>query len=251
MKVRIIGNGGFLNTGIAYNSLFLGTEFLVEAPPDIMISLRNQEIPIHRIRRIYLSHFHGDHYFGMPFLALNLHRYYLQSGMAIEPIEVIGPKTLRDHLIRIQEIATSADNPSVTEFDKLFTFSEIDKTSQLEVSDSVRMIFHLMNHSKETYGFSLVENGVYVMTYLIDTKWDESFVEILSHQPQYVFCDLNTHCDDKIREHLTESDIVKRAMPITGTNTRYIGIHLSGIYSGDLPFLSYSRIGETFEVGKI
>jgi ribonuclease BN (tRNA processing enzyme) len=249
--VRIVGNGGFLNTGIPYNSLLLGTDFLVEAPPDIMISLHNQDIPIHRIKRIYLSHYHGDHYFGMPFLALNLLNYYLESGLGIIPIEVIGPKKLRDHLIRIQEIATSADNPSVTGFDNLFTFTEINKTSKLKVSDSVEMMFHLMNHSKETYGFSLLENGSYIMTYLIDTKWDDSFVEILSHQPKYVLCDLNSHPDDKIREHLTESDIVKRAMPITGANTRYIGIHLSGIHSGDVPFLSYSRIGETFEVGKI
>ncbi len=251
MIVRILGNGGFLNIGIPYNALLLGADFLIEAPPDIMISLRNQEVPIHSIRRLYISHFHGDHYFGLPFFALNLMKHYLEAGVGTEPIEVIGPKGLRGHLVKIQEIATSVDNPSVTGFDKLFTFTEIDATSRLKIGDSIEMVFHRMNHSKETYGFSLVENGVYIMTYLIDTKWDKSFAEILSKSSEYVFCDLNSHPNDKIREHLTESDIVERAIPITGTNTRYIGIHLSGIHSSNVPFLSYSRIGDKYQVGKI
>jgi ribonuclease BN (tRNA processing enzyme) len=249
MKLQVLGNGGFLNQGIPYNALLLGNDFLIEAPPDIMVSLRTQGIPFSKIRRIYISHFHGDHYFGMPFLALNLVNYYLETGSGIEPIEVIGPKETRFHLKRIQEIATSADNPSVSLLDKLFTFTEIDATSRLKVGSSFDMIFHKMNHSKETYGFSVIDAGVYLLTYFIDTKWDDSFVEILSNKPKYVFCDLNSQPDDKIREHLTEEELMKKALPITGGATQYVGIHLSGVRTSNQEFLKYSQVGDVVEVG--
>ena len=250
MKLRVLGNGGFLNQGIPYNALLLGSDFLIEAPPDIMASLRNQDIPFATIKRIYISHFHGDHYFGMPFFALNLLSHCLESGLEIEPIEVIGPKNLRDHLKRIQEIATSADNPSVSLMDKLFTFTEIDSTSSIRVTGSIVMIFHKMNHSKETYGFSLVEDGVYLLTYLIDTKWDDSFVAILANEPKFVLCDLNSQPNDKIREHMTEEDIMQKALAITGTATQYVGIHLSGVPTKNKEYLRYSKVGDFVEIGK-
>jgi ribonuclease BN (tRNA processing enzyme) len=249
MKLQVLGNGGFLNQGIPYNALLLDGDFLIEVPPDIMVSLRRQGVPFNKIRRIYISHFHGDHYFGVPFLALNIVNYYLETESEIEPIEVIGPKEIRSHLKRIQEIATSEDNPSVSLLDKLFTFTEIDETSRLKVGGSFDMIFHKMNHPKETYGFSVLDAGVYLFTYIIDTKWDDSFLEILSNKPKYVFCDLNSRPDDKIREHLTERELMKKALPITGSATKYIGIHLSGVRTQDQEHIRYSKVGDVVEVG--
>lgn len=246
MTVQIIGNGGFVNNGLPYNCMLLGQDFLVEAPPDIMPSLKNNDVSFHRLKRIYISHFHGDHYFGMPFLTLNLVNYYLETSRPIEPIEIIGPRGLRVHLRQLQQIATSEENPSVEALDKLFRFTEIDSSSKLVLGNSMEMIFHKMNHSKETYGFSLLEKSAFAMTYLIDTKWDESFVGILSKKPKYIFCDLNSNPDDKIRVHLSEKDLVDKAFPITGTATQYVGIHLSGIRNSDLPNLRYSRVGETY-----
>lgn len=251
MTIQILGNGGFINMGIPYNALFIDNDFLIEAPPDIMQSLRRSDIPYYRIRRIYISHFHGDHYFGMPFLTLNLLNYYLETNKGIEPIEVIGPHHLREHLIEIQGIAASPQNPSVEFIDKVFTFSEIDLSSRVRLDQSVEMIFHKMNHSKETYGFSLIKESKYRLTYLIDTKWHDSFADILSHKPEYVFCDLNSQSDDKIKEHMCENDIVEKALPLTGTATKYIGIHLSGLPASDLANLHYSRVGEKYELGGI
>ncbi len=248
MTVQILGNGGFINTGIPYNSLLLGSDFLIEAPPDLMLTLKSHDISYLNLRRIYISHFHGDHYFGMPFLGLNLMNYYLDTAKAIEPIEVIGPKGLRDHLKQLQEIATSPQNPSVDLLDKLFVFTEIDSTSKIRLDKSKTMTFHKMNHSKETYGFSILENSRYLMTYLIDTLWDQSFTNILTNKPKYVFCDLNSQPDDKIKQHLSEKEIVEKALLVTGTETQYVAIHLSGTNGRDLPNLHYSQTGETYEI---
>ena len=171
MTVRVLGNGGFINAGLPYNSLCINSTFLVEAPPDIMVSLSNHGIPYYNISRIFISHLHADHYFGMPFLVLNLFNHYLQTAKPILQIEIIGQRGLRDALLDIQQTAIAPDNPSVAFIDKLFRFVEVDASSTHQLDSATTMVFHQMNHSKPCLGFSLLNNGSYVLTYLCDTKW--------------------------------------------------------------------------------
>jgi len=247
MKIRILGNGGFINSGLPYNSLLIDGTFLIEAPPDLMVSLRRSEVPYTSIRRIFLSHFHGDHYFGMPFFVLNMLNYYLETGRPIEPIELIGPPPLKATLQGLQATATSAHNPSVEFIEKLFRFNEIDARSKVSLGKRRTLVFHQMAHSKPTYGFSILEGESYRLSYLCDTKWNDSFAEILRKKPVLVLCDLNSHPDGKIKEHMTERDILEKALPITGRATNYIGIHLSGITTKDYEKLKFSKPGDEYE----
>jgi ribonuclease BN (tRNA processing enzyme) len=212
-----------------------------------MVSLRNQDVPYSMIERIYLSHFHGDHYFGMPFLVLNLLNYYLETGKSIKEIEVFGPGPLKENLTNMQKLATSDNNPSVEFISKVFRFKEVDSSTVIQLDDTKTMVFHEMAHSRLAYGFSILEHGSYRLTYLCDTKWSDSFREILMKKPKYVFCDLNSHPDDKIREHMTELDILENAIPITGKSTQYVGVHLSGVNEKDNDQLRYSRVGDEYQ----
>ncbi len=248
MRIKILGNGGFVNNGIPYNSFVIDDTFLIEAPPDIMISLKNNGIRYYDVTRIFISHFHGDHYFGMPFIVLNLLEHYLMTGEPIRPIDIIGPHGLRSALVEIQQLSTSLENPSVAFIDEIFRFTEIDSSTRLQLDMTKYMIFHEMAHSKPTYGFSVIKSGSFKFTYLCDTTWSDSFAPILANKPAIVFCDLNSHPGDKIKQHMSECDIIEKAIPITGTSTRYVGVHLSGVETRDSDCLKYSRIGEEYDV---
>jgi ribonuclease BN (tRNA processing enzyme) len=129
--IKILGNGGFVSSGIPYNSFIVGGAFFVVAPPDIMVSLPNQGIGCGDLRKIFLSHYHGDHCFGMPFLVLNLMMHSLKSGSPPSPIDILGPRGLRTALIRLQQVAISPEHPSIGFIDKLFRFHEIDSSSRI------------------------------------------------------------------------------------------------------------------------
>src|SRR5512136_1664449 len=101
MMVHFLGNGGFVGNGLPYSSFMLDGNFIVECPPDIMQTMRSQGIHLSRIKRIFLSHFHGDHYFGMPFLTLNLSTLYPEREKDLTKIDVIGPAGMRDHIISL------------------------------------------------------------------------------------------------------------------------------------------------------
>ncbi|MBN1577569.1 MAG: hypothetical protein JW913_13505 [Chitinispirillaceae bacterium] len=249
MRIKILGNGGFISSGIPYNSFLIDNTFLVEAPPDVMVSLRNHGIRFYDLRRIYLSHFHGDHFFGMPFIILNLMKQYRETCSPPHPIEIIGPHGLREALRELQQLAIAPGHPSVDCIDELFRFVEIDSTSRVKLDGTKHLIFHEMAHPTPTCGFSVVEDGGYLFTYLADTVWSDSFIPVLANKPRIVFCDLNGAPDDAIKQHMSERDIVEKAIPVTGTSTRYIGVHLSEVGERDLDFLHYSRVGEEYEIG--
>lgn len=248
MKIHFLGNGGFIGKGLPYNSFLIDDNFLIECPPDIMTTMRNQGIQLSQIKKIYISHFHGDHYFGMPFLTLNLLARYPEKTPGAGKIDVIGPKGIREHLIQLQQIAVSPDNPSVSGIDDIYNFQEIDQSSYLRLNDKHEMLFHRMSHPKETYGFSIVSDNKHQLAYLADTVWDDSFLKIISNKPKYVICDLNSDSADKKAMHMSERDIIENAIPVTGDATIYVGTHLKDNRIATQKNLIYATPGTMLEI---
>ncbi|MCC7362899.1 MAG: MBL fold metallo-hydrolase [Dehalococcoidia bacterium] len=88
LRLTFIGSGNaFSPAGLCCNGFLVNDRYLFEAPPQALSSLNTLKIDPNTIEAVVLSHHHGDHFLGLPFLLLH----WKWQGRTT-PVLIIGPK---------------------------------------------------------------------------------------------------------------------------------------------------------------
>lgn len=72
MKINMIGSGSIGSVRMSACTL-MDDHILIEVPNGIIKYLKNQEHDIMQIDTILITHFHGDHFFDLPFYLLEFY----------------------------------------------------------------------------------------------------------------------------------------------------------------------------------
>jgi ribonuclease Z len=91
IELLFLGSGNAFAPGRAYGSFLVDNRILFEATPTTLPAIRELNIPLEDIQYIFISHFHGDHCFGLPFIFLD--HYFVTKRK--KPLTIIGPKGLK------------------------------------------------------------------------------------------------------------------------------------------------------------
>lgn len=92
LELRFIGTGNaFAPGGLCWNGFVANERFLFEAPPQALQSLNRLGLEANALEAVVLSHHHGDHFLGLPFLLLQW-KYYGRQ----QPVTIVGPPGTRD-----------------------------------------------------------------------------------------------------------------------------------------------------------
>jgi len=103
-KVKMLGTGNaFLPNGRLHSLVLIDDKYLVDAPPTALISLRNNGIPVNTIETIFITHLHGDHIFGLPFLFLE--RQYISDRDGDSPLNIIAAPGAKKRITDICNLA--------------------------------------------------------------------------------------------------------------------------------------------------
>jgi phosphoribosyl 1,2-cyclic phosphodiesterase len=221
MEILILGIGGFDNSGFPFNSFIVDRHILVESPPDILQSLKREGIDRNKIDTIVISHTHGDHIFGLPFLLYNL---FKQPGWE-KKIRIIGPAGTRETLVKLAGLAIRDDHPSIGWIDDFCEFIVVDEKSRLAVGpyeiETYRMV-----HEKETYGAGFFDGGILQFQYLPDTKWDDRLLPYFAKKSRVILCDVNGSGGNNA-VHMSVNDLERNLRGKIGKETRIIGTHIN------------------------
>lgn len=104
IEVRFLGTGDAFGSGgkrqaaIFLQPLGARLGLLLDAGPGCHAALRSEGLTSDDLGAVVLSHFHGDHYGGFPFLELDAMR-----SSRTEPLLVLGPPGARDRLTTLRE----------------------------------------------------------------------------------------------------------------------------------------------------
>lgn len=231
MKVKILGIGGFGNTGLPFNSFLIDGHILVDAPPDILQSLKREAVDIEDIDSVVITHYHGDHFFGLPFL---LFQYYerreawSRRASAGKRFMIAGPAGLAEKLREILALAISPGHPYIGWcFDEL-ALREIDGASRLTWPGGAWMEFRRSAHSVETYSIlsgdeHRGDTPRFIST--SDTQWDPALERLAAAHPSVLLCDCNGEGYGGV--HMSPDEVALHILPLLGPGTEAVGTHFS------------------------
>ncbi|MBN1904688.1 MAG: MBL fold metallo-hydrolase [Deltaproteobacteria bacterium] len=238
MKLKMLGTGGAINDGLPYNSFIVDSTLLVETPPDIMNSLYREGIERRDISTIYISHFHADHCFGLPFLLLK----NFFDGFT-ETINIKGPRGINKWVQDICALAFGPENRMQGWVSKNVICEEIIEGMAIRVGKVYTLTPLRMFHSQETYGFNLNAGGKRLL-YIADSYWDMSLLKYMD-DADAVLIDLNGEKSDTVKVHISEDDLVKHALPyIKNREMIFYGTHLKASKVSSNKKIRYMKPGD-------
>jgi len=86
--IKMLGTGNaFLPHGRMHSLALIDGVHLIDAPPTALIALRQQGISVADLCSVFITHVHGDHVFGFPFLLLE--RKYISDRGGERPLRVV------------------------------------------------------------------------------------------------------------------------------------------------------------------
>lgn len=109
LDLTFIGTGNaFAPGGLCWNGFVANRRYLFEAPPQALMSIQRLGLDPNEIETLVVSHHHGDHLLGLPFLML----YWKYRGRT-KPVKIVGPPETE---LVVREVAERT-------FPTLFAFS--------------------------------------------------------------------------------------------------------------------------------
>jgi len=165
------GSGGRLNTCIHVRTA--QTTFLIDCGASSLIGMKRLKIDRNAIDTILVTHFHADHFGGIPFFMLDAQ---FNAGRT-RPLTIAGPEGLRDWYARVMETGYPGSTKTVQKFD-LELVELTTGTDHLLGPLTVRAA--RVRHAPVAgpfFAYRIGSNGK-TLAFSGDTEWVEELVEI-------------------------------------------------------------------------
>lgn len=245
MELRILGTGGFENEGLPFNAFLVDGHLLAETPPDILQSLKREKIDANDIDTIVITHLHGDHCFGLPFLLFNL--YLARDARKGDPLKLFAPDGIRPWMRNLLGLAVAPDHPYVEWSLTSLDIREIREDETVPVRGGLSLRFFRSEHSPLTYSLIMTRKSdhspVFVAT--SDTKWGPRLENLLALGGDFILCDSGGAENGGV--HLSPAEIETLVLPRLSPGARLVATHFKA-ESPSKGGLSFARAGDIYTI---
>jgi ribonuclease BN (tRNA processing enzyme) len=116
MRLQFVGCGDALGSGGRYNTCFHvqgdHVNFLIDCGASSLPALKRLDIARDELDLILITHFHGDHFAGLPFLLLDA-----QFSRRTRPLVIAGPQGIEQKLPQVMEALFEHSSQTKRRFD--------------------------------------------------------------------------------------------------------------------------------------
>lgn len=95
MDLTFLGSSNaFASEGRYWSSFLVDGKYQFDAPPTLLPHLKQLKVPVTDIQVIFLTHFHADHFAGLPFLFLE----YVYMTKRTQDLFIVGPPGVQERM---------------------------------------------------------------------------------------------------------------------------------------------------------
>ena len=206
VALRFLGSGDAFGSGGRFQTCMhlsgSGGAVLIDCGASSLIAMRRDGVDPGDVDVVLLTHLHGDHFGGVPFLILDA-----QFSRRARPLVIAGPPGVR---VRV-EAAMEALFPGSTAVPRKFEveFIELAVRGAARVRSATVTAFPVIHASGAPPYALRVDYGGRVIAYSGDTEWAESLIEAARGADLFV-CEAYTF-DRHLKFHLDYKTIEAQA----------------------------------------
>ncbi|WP_207427421.1 MBL fold metallo-hydrolase [Pedobacter sp. SYSU D00535] len=184
--LTVIGSGDAFGSGGRFNTCFhvasSSYKFLIDCGATSLPGLKRQDLSVDDVDLIIITHFHGDHYGGLPFFLLECAIYQRTS-----PLTIVSPTGCRDRISALLELLY----PGTAVLEKLdLRFIEFRQEETIELEGLKITAFPVVhNEAAQSHGVK-IELDDKIISYSGDTEWTDNLVA-LSRNADMFICECN------------------------------------------------------------
>ncbi len=241
MRITFIGTGDAFGSGGRFNTCFQletsAATVLIDCGASSLIAMNRLNIDRNRIDAIILSHLHGDHFGGLPFLLLECQFISQRS----RPLIIAGPPGVEARVMALAEAMFPGSSTAKRSF--AVDYVEIEPGSPCTIC-GIAVESRAVIHPSGAPATALrLECDGKVFAYSGDTEWTDVLLEIARDADLFV-CECYAR-DREIPYHLCYGTLVERRAEFTAR--RMMLTHMGREMLADLSQIAF----EAAEDGRV
>jgi ribonuclease BN (tRNA processing enzyme) len=174
--LQFIGCGDAFGSGGRFNTCFYVTDervsFLIDCGASSLIALKANKVAVNDIQSIFVTHFHADHFGGIPFFMLDAQFFSKRA----QPLIIAGPPGLPEWYERVMESAFPGSSRTKPRFD--LSLLELKAHEQTTVAGVTVKPFHVShgNPGGPAFAYRFNVDGRSI-AYTGDTEWTDELID--------------------------------------------------------------------------
>jgi ribonuclease BN (tRNA processing enzyme) len=199
VKIQFIGCGDAFGSGGRFHTCFHVTgkraNFLIDCGASSLIALKANQVALHEIDIILITHFHADHFGGVPFFVLDAQFFSKRT----RPLTIAGPQGLTAWYEWVMETSFPGSSKTKQRFDLSLVELPAGEPATL---GHMRVTPFLVNHGSRgspCYAYRIEVEGR-VIAYTGDTEWIDALIE--AGRNADLFIAEAYFYDKKVKHHL-------------------------------------------------
>jgi ribonuclease BN (tRNA processing enzyme) len=236
--LQFVGCGDAFGSGGRFNTCFHVTgervNFLIDCGASSLPALKRLAIARDAIDLILITHFHGDHFGGLPFLLLDA-----QFTRRARPLVIAGPEGIETRLTQVMEALFEHSSKTKQRFDLSVVAL---KPGETQAFGAVKVTPYPVVHGESGGPFLAyrIEAEGRVISYSADTEWTETLIPAAREAD--LFIAEAYYYDKVVKNHLSLKTLEAHLPEIKPK--RLVLTHMSDDMLGRLDTLDYATASD-------